>query len=243
MRRAAAGVWVGRALALLGLAAVAAAVRAAHLWALVAALGGCLVAAGLALVPLMRAWLAEAPRDQPSDFAHTLDLLRRAHGARAAWLVGLSQGDLEAVGAGAGAPAGRHRCAQLAQGGAAVVLQGMGPRLGGARLVAVSTAADSRLAGLALPLDAPARRAVASGVPVVTHGGEDIFGSALPDRRRQDRAGTAYPLFDGHFAIGALVVMGPPLAAGSPVADPLQRLVTELGARLAAARALHDAEH
>lgn len=344
MRRAAAGVWVGRALALLGLAAVAAAVRAAHLWALVAALGGCLVAAGLALAPLMRAWLAEAPRDPPSDFAHTLDLLRRAHGARAAWLVGLSEGDVEVVGSGAVSPAERQRGAalvqlasvdgrahvarepagsyvavgdfpfgagvllpppdvtpefaetlgaelrrlvatmqltqrretgaqpaqlvakqlaaiaagaqtlegiakagvalaqQLAQRGTAIVLQGVGAALGGARVVAVSTAADSRLAGLTLPADAPALRAVASGVPVVTHGAEDIFGSALPDRRRQDRAGTAYPLFDGHFAIGALVVMGPPLAAGSPVADPLQRLVSELGSRLAAARALHDAE-
>jgi len=51
---------------------------------------------------------------------------------------------------------------------------------------------------------------------VVSRGGEDVFGSALPDRRREDRAGTAYPLFDGHFVIGALVVMGPQLPPGTP---------------------------
>jgi diguanylate cyclase (GGDEF)-like protein len=79
-------------------------------------------------------------------------------------------------------------------------------------------------------------------VPVASQGSEDVFGGALPDRRRRDRAGTAYPLLDGHFAIGALVVMGPPFPAGTPSADQLQRLVAELGSRLAAARALHEAE-
>src|SRR5207247_5561834 len=64
----------------------------------------------------------------------------------------------------------------------------------------------------------------------------------LSDRRRQDRAGTAYPLLDGHFAIGALVVLGPPLPGDNRFADQLQRLVIELGARLAAARAVHEAE-
>jgi len=106
----------------------------------------------------------------------------------------------------------------------------------------VSTAADSRLQGLVLPPAAPAVRATTSAVPVVSRGAEDIFGSALPDRRRQDRAGTAYPLFDGHFAFGALVVMGPQPPPGTPVADQLQRLVAELGSRLPAARAVFEAE-
>src|SRR5206468_7172781 len=56
---------------------------------------------------------------------------------------------------------------------------------GDARVVAVSRAADTRLAGLALPGDAPVLRAALSGVPVATEGAEDIFGSALPDRRRR----------------------------------------------------------
>src|SRR2546422_7833927 len=52
------------------------------------------------------------------------------------------------------------------------------------------------------------------GVPVAARGGEDVFGAAgaaIPDRRRSERAGTAYPLRDGHFVIGALVVTGPPI--------------------------------
>ena len=93
-----AGVWLGRGLAATGLAAVVLAVLAANVWALVAALGGFLAATGLAFAPLVRVWLAEAPLTRPSDFAHTLDLLRRAHGARAAWAVGLEDGDVQVVG-------------------------------------------------------------------------------------------------------------------------------------------------
>jgi diguanylate cyclase (GGDEF)-like protein len=47
---------------------------------------------------------------------------------------------------------------------------------------------------------------------------------------------------DGHFAIGALVIAGPPVESGTPLADQLARLVQELGSRLAAARAVHEAE-
>src|SRR5205823_5908940 len=73
-------------------------------------------------------------------------------------------------------------------------------------------------------------------------GADDIFGAAIPDRRRAERAGTAYPLRDGNFVIGALVVTGPPIAPATPAADQLQRLVADLGSRLAAARAVHEAE-
>src|SRR5205809_809415 len=79
-------------------AAVVPAVLAANLWALVAAVGGFLAAPGLVLAPLVRVWLAEQPITRPSDFEHLLDLLRRAHRARAGWLVGLAAGDVEAVG-------------------------------------------------------------------------------------------------------------------------------------------------
>ncbi|PYO25683.1 MAG: hypothetical protein DMD73_13945, partial [Gemmatimonadetes bacterium] len=65
-----AGVWVGRGLAALGLVAVIRAVLAANVWALVAALGGFLAATGLALAPLVRAWLADQPVTVPSDFEH-----------------------------------------------------------------------------------------------------------------------------------------------------------------------------
>ena len=351
------GVWVGRGLALLGLAAVVAAVRQTHGWALLAAAGGMLAAAGLALGPLVRLWLSGQSVSLPSDFEHALDLLRRAHGARAGWVVGLDPGDVEVIGGwGGGGGGGRttplsrdarrrgeaiaqlasvdgrahvvreaegtyvavgdfpfgaglllaerdaasgiaqavgeelrrlvasmrlahlHQVAEqpaqlvakqlaaiaagtktlegvakagvelaqrLSQRGAAIVLQGGGGEAGGAgdgRVVAVSRAADNRLAGLALPGDAPALRAVLSGVPVATEGAEDIFGSVLPDRRRGERAGMAYPLADGNFPIGALVLTGPPLRQGTAAADQIQRLSAELGSRLAAARAVYEAE-
>ncbi|HYT04456.1 MAG TPA: GGDEF domain-containing protein [Gemmatimonadales bacterium] len=344
MKRHDAGVWVGRGVAALGLAAVVLAVRAANPWSLLAALGGFLVAGGLLLAPLVRGWLAERPLARPTDFEYVLELLRRAHGARAAWMVGLAEGDVEALGpddvtrdvrqrggalaqlasvdgrahvarepdgtyvaAGdfpfgaalllaqpdADAPlaesvgdelrrlvagmrlaqvqeegerptelvpkqlaaiaggaqtlegiakAGVTLAQQLAQRGAAIVLPGSGPAAGEHRVVALSTAADSRLAGLTLPPDAPVVRAISAGVPVVSRGAEDVFGSAVPDRRRQERAGTAYPLRDGHFVIGALVVTGLQLPSGTPVADQLERLAAELGSRLAAARAVHEAE-
>ncbi len=338
------GVWVGRGLAVLGLAAVVPAVWEANLWALLAAIGGFVAATGLALAPLVRIWLAEQSTTRPSDFEHTLDLLRRAHGARAGWCVGLEEGDVEVVGNGglsrdarrrgaalvqlasvdgrahvareppgtyiavgdfpygaglllaqpdatpqiaevvtdelrrlvagirlaqlhepgeqpgqlvakqlaaiaAGAQtlegiakAGVELAQQFSQRGVAIVLHGVGTAAAGPRVVAVSRAADSRLAGLTLTLDAPATRAIVSGVPVVAHGSEDIFGTAPPDRRRQERGGTAYPLRDGHAVIGALVVMGPAIPSGTQVAEQLQGLVGELGSRLAAARAVWEAE-
>ncbi len=345
MRRPPAGVWAGRVLAVLGLATVVAAVLAANVWALVAAVGGFLAATGLALAPLVRAWLAERPLSRSFDFEHTLDLLRRAHGARAAWSVGLAEGDLEAVGQdgmsrelrqrgaaivqlasvdgrahvvrepegtyvavgdfpfGAGlllaqqeaapglpatvtdelrrlvasmrlaqlheageqpgplvarrlaaiaagtttldgiAKAGVELAQQLARRGVAIVLSGVGVAPGGAaRVVALSGGVDPRLLQLPLTGNAPVLRAIQSGVPVATQGADDIFGAAVPDRRRSERAGTAYPLRDGHFVIGALVVTGPPIPPATPVADLLQRLVAELGSRLAAARAVHEAE-
>ncbi|HVH68996.1 MAG TPA: GGDEF domain-containing protein [Gemmatimonadales bacterium] len=339
-----AGVWLGRGFALVGLVAVVYGVLNANLWALVAALGGFLAATGLALGPLVRVWLADAPLVRPSDFDHLLDLLRRAHGARAGWIVGLDDTELEAVDPGHLDRAARQRGAalvqlasvdgrahvareaagsyiavgdfpfgaglllpqsdapahqaeavadelrrlvasmrmaqrqdaeqqpaelvakqlaaiaggaqtlegiakagvalaqQIVQRGVVIVLQGLGSSAGEARIVAVSSAADSRLEGLALGPNAPALRAIVSRVPIASQGTEDVFGTAVADRRRRDRAGTAYPLLDGHFAIGALVVMGLPLPGGAPAGGQLQRLVAELGSRLAAARAVHEAE-
>ena len=336
-----AGVWVGRGLAALGLIAVVRAVAAADVWALVAALGGFVAATGLALGPIVRAWLADQPVTVPSDFEHALDLLRRAHGAAAGWAVGLAAGDLEVGGAsdldrsvrargaalvqlasadgrahvarepagtyvavgdfpfGAGlllpqedasppetaavadelrrlvagmrlaqlhepgeqpgelvsrqlaalaggaltlegiAKAGVELAHQVAQRSAAIVLPASGS---GGRVVAVSAGADGRLDKLTVPAEAPVMRAIHSGVPVAARGADDIFGAAIPDRRRAERAGIAYPLRDGHFVIGALVVTGPPIAPATPAADQLQRLVADLGSRLAAARAVHEAE-
>jgi len=139
------------------------------------------------------------------------------------------------------AKAGVEVAHQVAQRGAAIVLPAGGAASGG-RVVALSAGADGRLEKAPIPPDAPVMRAIHSGVPVASQGAEDIFGAAIPDRRRAERAGTAYPLRDGHFVIGALVVTGPPIPPATPAADLLQRLVADLGSRLAAARAVHEAE-
>ena len=129
---------------------------------------------------------------------------------------------------------------QLTRRGAVVVIQDPATRR--VQVRAASQAADKRLLSLALAADAPVSRAIDGAIPVVTHGMEDIFGTGVPERRRQDRAGTAHPLLDGHLRVGALVVLGPPLDPDSHVAVQLARLVGELGPRVAAARAVHDAE-
>ena len=334
--------WLGRAVAVLGLATVVPAVLHGSLWALIAAIGGFLAATGLALAPIVRGWLTEGPWTRPSDFTHLIDLLRRAHGGRAGWVVGLAEGDLEVVGEGAVAKdvrgrgealvqlasidgrahverdgngtyvavgdfpfgaglllaerdvaparaeavaeelrrlvaglrlsaeperpaagqlvarqlaaitgsaqtlegvakAGVELAQQFTQRGAAIVLHG-GESARAIQVIAASTLADKRLNGLAVPDAAPVARAIHSGLRVVSHGDEDVFGAELADRRRRDRAGTAYPLTDGHFTIGALVIAGPPADPDSQLAEQLDRLVSELGSRLAAARAVHEAE-
>jgi len=311
-------------------------------WAAVAAAGAAVAGLGFTLGPAARAWrLERAPVPPPSDFVHTLDLLRRAHGALAAWAVGLREGDLEvpeppvapeairdrggalvqlasvdgrthlsrdpegtfvAVGDfpyGAGlvlesqgaiparteaatddlrrlvaamrlaevetvadwgplvakqlaliaagaqtlegvARAGAELAQQLTQHGAAVLLQDQATRQ--VEILVVSTSADRRLERQVLVPDAPAVRAIESGLPVISSGADDVFGTGVPERRRQERAGTAYPLVDGHLAVGALVVLGPPIRLETPLAEQVGRLVMELGPRLAAARAVHQAE-
>ncbi|HXQ29199.1 MAG TPA: GGDEF domain-containing protein [Gemmatimonadales bacterium] len=138
------------------------------------------------------------------------------------------------------AKAGVELAQQFTQRGAAVVMPGLGASQD-LQVLAVSTAADRRLSGVRVPDSAAAARAIQTGVPVVSLGREDVFGLGLPDRR-SDRTGTAFPLLDGHFAIGALVVLGPPIEPDTPLSEQLQRLVMELGSRLAAARAVHEAE-
>jgi len=142
---------------------------------------------------------------------------------------------LEAI-ARAGAELAQH----LAERGAVVVLTEAATQ--SARVVACSTAADRRLQGLVLPVTAPVVRAIQTGVPVASQRSDDIFGPGMPERRRQERVGVAYPLVDGHFTVGALVLLGPTIAANAAAAEQIGRLVVELGPRLAAARAVHEAE-
>jgi diguanylate cyclase (GGDEF)-like protein len=127
---------------------------------------------------------------------------------------------------------------QHAQRGAAVVLGTPEEP----RVLAVSGSADPRLVGQPLGSDAPVSRAMSAGVPVVARRGEDVFGPGMPERRRSERAGTAYPVFDGHVVVGSLVLLGTPLEPDAPVMEQIGPLIAELGPRLAAARAVHDAE-
>jgi diguanylate cyclase (GGDEF)-like protein len=335
------GAWVGPTLRVLGLVAAVFGVMQGGLWALTAAAGGFVVAFGLTISSLVRFWQSQHPRVRPLDFFHTVDLLRRAHGATAGWAVGLAEGEVQVEGDaragrdtlrrgaamvqlasvdgrthvareldgtyiaigdfpyGAGlllaqrdaapaiaeaaaddlrrlvasmrlaelevpqaetglvakqlalmtsgaqtldgiAKAGAELAQQLSQRGAVMAIQNPVTRTVG--IQAVSSAADKRLLGLTLAPEAPVTRAVNHLMPVVTQGVEDIFGPGVPERRRQDRAGAAYPLVDGHFAIGALVLVGSPIESNSPLAEQIGRLVVELGPRLAAARAVHEAE-
>ena len=332
---------MARALRGAGIIACAVAVWRGGPWGLVAVVGGFTLAYGFRMARVVRTWLHEQAPVTPSDLAHTLDLLRRAHDATAGWAVGLDEQGVEAYGDpkppvavrerggaivqlasvdgrshvaredegtyvavgdfpyGAGlllaerdadpevaqsvteelrrivaamrlselevpegqfqlvakqlamiaagaqtlegvAKAGAELAQQLAQRGTAVVI--LDPTTQAAQVLAVSTAADRRLAGLSLSAEAPAHRAMQTGLPVVTQANEDIFGPGVPERRRQERAGQAYPLMDGHFAIGALVLLGPAILPESPLAEQVGQLVAELGPRLAAARAVHEAE-
>jgi diguanylate cyclase (GGDEF)-like protein len=127
---------------------------------------------------------------------------------------------------------------QLSQRGAVVVLSsGEEPRV-----LAASGSADQRLVGLPLRSDSPVTQAMMSGVPVVARRGEDVFGPGMPERRRNERAGTAYPVFDGHLVVGSLVLLGTPLDPDAAEMEQVGPLIAELGPRLAAARAVHDAE-
>src|SRR5207245_9151467 len=94
------------------------------------------------------------------------------------------------------AKAGVELAHQVAQGGAAIVLPAGGAVSGG-RVVALSAGADGRLDKVTVPPDAPVMRAIHSGVPVAAQGADDIFGAAIPDRRRAERAGLASPFSAG----------------------------------------------
>ncbi|HEV2670209.1 MAG TPA: sensor domain-containing diguanylate cyclase, partial [Gemmatimonadales bacterium] len=126
---------------------------------------------------------------------------------------------------------------QLAQRSAAVVIRSVRER-DAIHIIAVSTAADKRLTGRRLDPEAPVARAIQDAIPLVTTGTEDVFGPGMPERRRHERGGAVYPLIDGRSVTGALVILG----QHAPAGDRITALVAELGPRLAAAKAVHDAE-
>jgi hypothetical protein len=70
------GTVVGRALRVLGLVAVIVAIWFGGKWALMAAVGAGATAFGLTLNALVKFWSRRSGTAQPTDFTHTLDLLR-----------------------------------------------------------------------------------------------------------------------------------------------------------------------
>ena len=86
---------LGRAVRLAGLIAVGAAIWQGGLWALVAAAGATAIAIGLRVNALGRAAPRRRGAAQPGGFELTLDLLRRAVGARGGWATGLADGAVE----------------------------------------------------------------------------------------------------------------------------------------------------
>jgi diguanylate cyclase (GGDEF)-like protein len=137
------------------------------------------------------------------------------------------------------ARAGAELAQELSQRAAAIVVQDADGRE--LRVAGISSATDRRLLHAVLSPAAAVWRAVEVGLPVVTQGDEDVFGPGVPERRRKERAGTAYPLADGHTAVGALVVLGPPATPDGPVATRIARLIGEMGPRIAAARSARAA--
>jgi diguanylate cyclase (GGDEF)-like protein len=109
-------------------------------------------------------------------------------------------------------------------------------RTGGCvHVIAVSTTADGGwpAAGSAATPRLPRDQ---GSVPIVTTGGEDALRRQDAQRRRHERAGAAYPLLDGqcHRRAGD--------CGRDAHHDRIAALVAELGPRLAAAKAVHDAE-
>jgi len=185
-----------------------------------------------ALAEELRRLVAAMRVSEPAGRAERADLVVRRLAALAA-----GAQTLESV-----AKAGAEVAEQVLQRAALVMVQSSAPGGAPLQILGVSRAADPRLLRVTVPETAPAARAIESAVRIVTQSQNDILGGALPDRRRQERAGTAIPLFDGQVAIGALVIAGRGLDPDAVQAEQLQRLVQELGSRLAAARAVHEAE-
>src|SRR3989442_5295665 len=103
------GARVGQALLVLGFALVLVAVVEGRWWALAAALGALLAAAGLVLSPLVRSRVRTGGRAQPSDLPPIPYVVRPAHGCPSAWSVGLGHGEIDVAraprGGGGGASA------------------------------------------------------------------------------------------------------------------------------------------
>lgn len=124
---------------------------------------------------------------------------------------------------------------------AAVVMRDPGTMIASA--VAVSQGIDRRLLGRSVTVGSAVGRACAGDIPVVGTSGAELFGHTMPDRRRRDEGGTAFPLRDGRQGVGALVVFGPHATLSTEARERIVAFAGDAGPHLAAAAHVRAAEN
>ena len=110
-----------------------------------------------------------------------------------------------------------------------------------ATVIAVSTNADRRLKGITVSPESAAGRACLVDGTITAASTNDLFGRPRRDRRRRVETGTAYPLRDGGYGIGALVVFGPHDLEDATT-ERVIRLAGDVAPQFAAASAVQAAE-
>ena len=111
-----------------------------------------------------------------------------------------------------------------------------------ARILAVSSQADARLARTSIAPDSIAARALSSDQPIAARGATELFGHYLQDRRRQDDEGIVFPMRDGDSTVGALVLFGSVRRLDENVRHQAQRLATEAAPGMGRLLAVEAAE-
>ncbi|MCZ6916510.1 MAG: GGDEF domain-containing protein, partial [Gemmatimonadetes bacterium] len=110
-----------------------------------------------------------------------------------------------------------------------------------ATVISVSTNADRRLKGITVSPESAAGRACLVDGIITAASTNDLFGRPTRDRRRRVETGTAYPLRDGGYGIGALVVFGPH-DLDDATTERVIRLAGDVAPQFAAASAVQAAE-
>jgi diguanylate cyclase (GGDEF)-like protein len=105
-------------------------------------------------------------------------------------------------------------------------------------IAAVSSTLDPRLLGRDVPLDSPAGRAIADGLPVVGDPNEKVVALQARDRRRALRGAVAVPVSQGRSVVGAVIAFGHAPGGAQDAIDALAELVRRYGPVLVPAHAV-----
>jgi diguanylate cyclase (GGDEF)-like protein len=122
----------------------------------------------------------------------------------------------------------------------AVVLRDPSSRY--AEIASVSHGGDRRLMGSRINPESAAGKACMSDVPIGGATGQELFGQLRSDRRRQDEAGTAFPLRHNAQPVGALIVFGRWDEVDADGRARLMEVASRSGPRLGGAVAARAAE-